>query len=197
MWSVCFFTNVNSYSFTYFYQSIFHVDIANTGFLVVKNTPWSIRFFHKWWDHRHLPHTHCDQHVLNFLLHDLKKSNELHHIAILPAKTINSHWPSIVHFNASHDRILHLMGETAGVRRDIFQYASTVLCNQSLYSRFRLIISTSYYYSIFNIFNHACFIMLYTVSCNNYYYKSPYHWQASESIWFISIFTIDWVFNGY
>lgn len=52
---------------------IFHVqflvvDIANTGFMIVRKSSWSASFFRQWWAMHSTPLARCDQHVLNLLL---------------------------------------------------------------------------------------------------------------------------------
>jgi hypothetical protein len=101
------------------------IDVANTGFLIVRNTPWSIMFMQKWWDSRYLPNTNCDQHVLNELIrssHDVQSK-----VAVVPANLLNSRWPAIENYEAD-DPVLHLMGETSEVRDKIIMYAAQQLC---------------------------------------------------------------------
>jgi hypothetical protein len=49
------------------------LDVANTGFMIIRNTPWALEFFRAWWDGRDMPFTFCDQHVLNKLVANLNK----------------------------------------------------------------------------------------------------------------------------
>ena len=49
------------------------LDVANTGFMIIRNTPWALEFFQAWWDGRDMPFTFCDQHVLNKLVANLNK----------------------------------------------------------------------------------------------------------------------------
>jgi hypothetical protein len=114
------------------------LDSANTGFMIVRNTPWSIDFFSRWWDMRHTANTFCDQHVLNRLVAELKDtqyctrntsvcmSDFSRHISILDHKALNSQWPAIEHF-APTDQVLHLMGETRATRDAVMAYAANVV----------------------------------------------------------------------
>ena len=104
------------------------IDIANTGFLIVKNTPWSIAFFEKWWDAKEMKGTFCDQHVLNKLLEDPYDRSL---VAITGPKTINSKWPAIDNFR-ENDSILHLMGETHAVRNAVSVILAQSICTRAL-----------------------------------------------------------------
>jgi hypothetical protein len=96
------------------------MDIGNTGFMIVRNHPWSIQFFETWWSERERSDSTCDQHVLNYLLDSLVPADRAN-VAILPAKQLNSIWPAIEHFRES-DSVLHLMGETNAVRAKVAEY---------------------------------------------------------------------------
>ncbi|KAJ1407006.1 hypothetical protein B484DRAFT_483180 [Ochromonadaceae sp. CCMP2298] len=47
------------------------IDAANTGFMAVRNSHWSLRFLDRWWALRDEGGARCDQHVLNRLLREL------------------------------------------------------------------------------------------------------------------------------
>lgn len=103
------------------------LDIGNTGFLIVRNTPWAISFFQEWWDSRFMKHTFCDQHVLNKLYAALRRKEEEHKLAILENSAVNSRWPAIETMD-SEDRVLHLMGETTPYRAAVARHASETTC---------------------------------------------------------------------
>jgi len=100
------------------------IDVANTGFMIVRNVPWSVDFFDRWWAAKDTKDTFCDQHVLNKLLEDPVDRSL---VAIVPAKTMNSKWPVVDNF-ATGDPVLHLMGETHEVRVAVSQYLAEMLC---------------------------------------------------------------------
>ena len=102
------------------------LDIGNTGFLIVRNTPWAIAFFQEWWDSRFMKYTFCDQHVLNKLYAGLRRKGQEKKIAILEQNSINSRWPAIENMNRE-DRVLHLMGETTPYRAAVARHASEVV----------------------------------------------------------------------
>ena len=101
------------------------LDTANTGFMIVRNCPWSIDFFDRWWASRDLAGTFCDQHVLNKLL---KNTTDRNYVGITHPKAINSQWPVIDNFN-EQDPILHLMGETNEIRVAVSRYVAESVCN--------------------------------------------------------------------
>ena len=43
------------------------LDVANTGFIIAKNSQWTVKFFQKWWKEKGTKFTFCDQHVFNKL----------------------------------------------------------------------------------------------------------------------------------
>lgn len=101
------------------------IDVANTGFMIVRNTPWSIEFFDRWWTARGSKDTFCDQHVLNKLLENPADRSL---VAITPAKELNSKWPAIDNF-AESDPVLHLMGETSELRSAVSKYLAEEYCS--------------------------------------------------------------------
>eukprot|EP01039_Chlorochromonas_danica_P000586 gene586-631_t len=95
------------------------LDWANTGFIIVRDTPWSRQALAEWWSLRYAPGVFCDQHALNLLSLRLEERSELDHIALLPPHTINSLWPALEHFSEQEDKVLHLMGELDEVRKAV------------------------------------------------------------------------------
>jgi len=104
------------------------LDVANTGFIVMRNSQWTLDFFASWWAAKDSHLTFCDQHVLNKLYSDLPEE-ERTNIAILPPNALNSRWPAIETFDSSTDRVLHLMGETHPYRVSTFEHASAAVCS--------------------------------------------------------------------
>ena len=102
------------------------LDVANTGFMIIRNTQWVYEFFQNWWAHKDSALTFCDQHVFNKLYAALgEKQNK---VTILDAGAINSRWPAIETFKST-DRVLHLMGETHPYRLAVMKHASASLCS--------------------------------------------------------------------
>lgn len=102
-------------------------DIANTGFMIIKNTKWSRTFFETWYESRHL--FDCDQHAFNDFYSKLQGTNSKskHRVIILQSKEINSLFPIYATYEDT-DPILHLMGERDNIRYKIFQYAAESYC---------------------------------------------------------------------
>jgi hypothetical protein len=104
------------------------VDIANTGFMIIVNTPESLTFMNAWQAERqHVPGV--DQHVLNALLlspsqltaESASENGFVRHIKILPATEFNSLWPTINTHKLSNN-VIHLMGETTDFRIEVFRW---------------------------------------------------------------------------
>jgi len=102
------------------------LDIGNTGFLIIRNTVWSLQFFKMWWEQRDSPFTFCDQHVLNKIYSKLSQQ-EKEKIAILPFRKLNSRFPVVETYH-DDDPVLHLMGETQPYRVSVFRNASMRMC---------------------------------------------------------------------
>lgn len=108
------------------------IDMANTGFMVVRNSAWSVSFFDRWWSLKGSPHTSCDQHVLNLLLQQLATyGDSSQKVRIVAASLLNSKWPVLDHFHAG-DPVLHLMGETSETRTAVAEYLVDGVCGSSL-----------------------------------------------------------------
>lgn len=107
------------------------IDMANTGFMVVRNSAWSVSFFDRWWSLKGSPHTSCDQHVLNLMLQQLVIDGDSQKVRIIAASLINSKWPVLDHFHAS-DPVLHLMGETSDTRTAVAKYLVDGVCRSTL-----------------------------------------------------------------
>jgi hypothetical protein len=107
------------------------IDMANTGFMVVRNSAWSVSFFDRWWSLKGSPLTSCDQHVLNLLLQQLAIDEDSQKVRIIAASLINSKWPVLDHFHSS-DPVLHLMGETSDTRTAVAKYLVGGVCRSIL-----------------------------------------------------------------
>lgn len=97
-------------------------DVANSGFLIVKNSQWSLRFFSSWWEKRLLSVT--DQSAFNTLYHEYNAPAE---IVLLPPNEINSEYPVYQTFNPQSP-VLHLFGEIDEIRTETFRFAAVELC---------------------------------------------------------------------
>ena len=83
--------------------------VANTGSLIVRNSPWALRFLQRWWQQydRTLGH---DQTYFDRLYKSLSRAERTAHIAVLATPTMNSVPPAMLHQQPWHP-VLHLMGE--------------------------------------------------------------------------------------
>ena len=100
-------------------------DIGNTGFMIVRNTRWAMEFFSLWWTMRYA--FACDQHALTDLYNKLHKTKN--RVAILPAQSLNTAFPVYKHFDRYHS-VLHMVGESLGVRQEVFLQAARYFCSQ-------------------------------------------------------------------
>lgn len=103
--------------------------IANTGSMIVKNSPWSKSFFDRWWNAFDRSDG-MDQHVFDILW--VKNEMDMQsHVAILPAEAFNSRFPAYLHHQDSHPA-LHLAGESSLVREVIFKAAFESICSSHM-----------------------------------------------------------------
>lgn len=129
--------------------------IANTGSMLVKVSPWTMRFLDIWWDtdaywtqvspgQGRLPGSSridgMDQHVLDFLykqydhlfrtaIVDHPQLSIQDHIVLLEMNAINSEFPGLKTFQEDQP-VLHIAGESNFIRRHILRHAWQRLCQQ-------------------------------------------------------------------
>jgi hypothetical protein len=119
------------------------VGIANTGFVIVRNTPWLLEFLKKWWNDYDKA-TAMDQYAFTKLYQEEKihrplKSLEAlsmdsditdystQHIAILRPDALNSNFPSWMR-QVDHNQVLHLAGVNKEMRMRAFQTGVANIC---------------------------------------------------------------------
>ncbi len=101
--------------------------IANSGFIIVKNSVWALDFLKLWWstyDRR----TCCDQNALTWLYQRDIPFNVKDRILFLNADIINTNFPSWENHHESC-QVLHLAGLTSLYRKKIFQHGFNSICN--------------------------------------------------------------------
>ena len=104
--------------------------VANTGCFIVRNSPWSRAFLSAWWTTYDKSISH-DQTFFDRLYRSLPSDERRAHIAILPVNALNSMSPPMV-LQGPGDKVLHLMGETAALRRRVFSAGLRHLCGRDL-----------------------------------------------------------------
>jgi hypothetical protein len=97
-------------------------DVANSGFLIAKNSEWSLNFFSMWWERRSV--TSTDQSAFNELFQRLGEPPQ---IALLSPGEVNSEYPVYQTFSPQ-SRVLHLFGEIDAIRSEVFRSAASELC---------------------------------------------------------------------
>eukprot|EP01033_Poteriospumella_lacustris_P002860 gene2859-2084_t len=114
--------------------------LINTGFFILRNSPAGRQLLDRWWAIGDR-HRICDQEAFDMLYKEriqqraaegtATPSDDQHRvdpsIIILPMETLNTHPPAWRH-HGEHNRILHLMGESALYRSLVFQPAFQSLC---------------------------------------------------------------------
>jgi hypothetical protein len=93
------------------------IDVANTGFMLMRVTAGSLAFFQTWNASREQV-AGVDQHVLSYLLTDVRYEQT---VTIVPSNVFNSEWPTINTHNMMNN-VIHLMGETNAYRLHVFQW---------------------------------------------------------------------------
>lgn len=125
--------------------------VANTGLVILRNSPWSLRFLDQWWG-RFDRGVCCDQHALNWLYHgapdagvsgsgvsiETLSANNVGdflspvdvrlHVRVLPASALGSDFPAYAR-QQSVDPVLHLAGQSdALVRQVVFRRGMRSVC---------------------------------------------------------------------
>ena len=108
--------------------------VANTGCFIIRNSTWSQQFVIRWWNNdasmRKSAHDQVffDRLYKKYLEED--PEGTLEHIVILPTRVLNSMPPAILQLRDS-DRVLHLMGESNGLRGKVFSFALKNWCQNN------------------------------------------------------------------
>lgn len=104
--------------------------LINSGFMIFRNTPWSVNFLKLWWEISDKSIV-CDQNAFDLayskLLPTFGVNGKIPQIQILPTDSLNSHPPAFRYFSGGP--ILHLMGESAQYRAFVFKKALEILCS--------------------------------------------------------------------
>ena len=121
----------------------------NSGFLIVKNTEWSLQFLKEWWSITDRS-TVCDQDAFDMVyrkyadeerrdlgrlsaddledkLADLNFVELKRRVTILRRDALNTDPPASLHLKP-HNQILHLMGESSEMRHRAFRTAFKTVC---------------------------------------------------------------------
>lgn len=119
--------------------------LINTGVLVLRNTPWLRQFLYYWWygppgrdaNNGREWRSVCDQDAFDRLYSyyasleaaDPSRAPKISDkVRVLAMDALNSHPPAMLHQH-EHNPVLHLMGETTAMRRELFRLAwSSSVC---------------------------------------------------------------------
>lgn len=100
--------------------------LANSGYILVRNTKWSKYFLSLWWSYDDRSRM-SDQSALILLYQTLSKEDQ-NHIKILPIDSLNTHFPPYIH-QKDYNQVLHLAGETNAFRKRMFQKGFNEICS--------------------------------------------------------------------
>lgn len=103
--------------------------LGNTGFVLVRNTPWSIKFLNRWWNMGDRSRM-SDQIALQ-LLYESLGDNDKEKLKILPTDAVNTHFPAWEH-QKTHNQVLHLAGEANIYRKMVFQKGAMEICDSAV-----------------------------------------------------------------
>eukprot|EP00981_Chlorochromonas_danica_P003343 scaffold644_cov168-Ochromonas_danica.AAC.35 len=99
--------------------------LINSGVLILRNTEWSRALLDAWWQVANRTKV-CDQDAFD-LLYRQWTTEEKKKVKLLATDALNSHPPAWKHI-ADHNAVLHLMGESAALRAQVFRKAFLFVC---------------------------------------------------------------------
>jgi hypothetical protein len=100
--------------------------IANTGFVMVRNTKWAMKFLDEWFNYGN--RARMSDQIALLLLYESYDKIEQNKIKILNVDAINSNFPAWRN-QKDYNQVLHLAGESNLYRDMVFQYATTQICD--------------------------------------------------------------------
>jgi tetratricopeptide (TPR) repeat protein len=101
--------------------------IANSGFILVRNSEWSLAFLRLWWN-TYDRKTCCDQNALTWLYQKRIPVDVTEKMFFLDSDIINTNFPSWENHH-EYCPVLHLAGLTSLYRRNVLREGFEVLCN--------------------------------------------------------------------
>ena len=101
--------------------------IANTGFIIVKRSVWSIEFLATWWGTPITRATGTDQHIFTTLWNS---NHEIfsNHIVLLAPDAINTKRPATL-FHMPYNQVIHMIGSVPSHRIAVFKSAFMDICD--------------------------------------------------------------------
>jgi hypothetical protein len=101
--------------------------VMNSGFIIFKNSPWTLKFLKRWWEARALSqHTVTDQMGFEYV-YDKLPAEEKSRVAILSPDALNSDAPPMSR-QLPHNQVLHLAAESSRLRQNVFQHGVSEVC---------------------------------------------------------------------
>lgn len=100
----------------------------NSGFIIFKNTPWTMKFIKQWWDARSLSQNSVTDQMGFEYVYDRLSPEEKSRIVILAPDALNSDAPPMTR-QLPHNQVLHLAAESSTLRRNIFHHGMKEVCD--------------------------------------------------------------------
>lgn len=106
----------------------------NSGFIIFRNTPWSLRFIEDWLAVREkAQRTFTDQMGFDYMFRQLTPDDKKK-LAILRPDALNSDAPPMGR-QLPHNQVLHLAAESAAMRANTFKMGAEEVCSAILENR--------------------------------------------------------------
>lgn len=99
--------------------------LGNSGYILVRNTPWAKQFLSQWWSHEDRKRMN-DQASLTLLYHSLDTQQQ-RKIKILRKDAVNSYFPPYIN-QQEYNQVLHLAGDIQAYRRLVFMKGFQEIC---------------------------------------------------------------------
>ena len=100
---------------------------VNSGFIIFRNTPWSLRFIEDWLAVRDkAPLSFTDQMGFDYMFRQLSAEEKLK-LAILRPDALNSDAPPMGR-QLPHNQVLHLAAESTVMRANVFRKGAQEVC---------------------------------------------------------------------
>ena len=108
--------------------------VANSGFIIVKVSHWSLNFLELWWD-TYSRETCCDQNALTWLYQRNLPNNVSTYLVLLDADAINTNFPARENHHVGCP-VLHLAGLSSVYRTLVLSHGFSQLCTTLLNESF-------------------------------------------------------------
>jgi hypothetical protein len=102
--------------------------VMNSGFIIFKNSQWTLKFMKQWWEARALSRGSVTDQMGFEYIYDKLPAEEKNRIAILSPDALNSDAPPMSR-QLPHNQVLHLAAESSRLRQNVFQHGVSEVCD--------------------------------------------------------------------